>query len=102
MFYRDGNIMKIVAKPIDMVAWFDAKGVAHPIKFRMMGAEGNVVIKVDRIITREFEKLAGSSMLVYKCQSVINGVEKVYELKFEMIYLTASFSSSILIITASS
>lgn len=29
------------------------------------------------------EKLAGNDMLVYKCQSVIKGAERLYELKYE-------------------
>jgi hypothetical protein len=30
------------------------------------------------------EKLAGNEMLVYRCESSIDGIEKVYELKFEI------------------
>ncbi|MGF7056911.1 hypothetical protein HNR33_000578 [Brassicibacter mesophilus] len=28
------NNMKVVAKPIQMVTWFEEDGTSHPIKFR--------------------------------------------------------------------
>jgi hypothetical protein len=76
--------MKVVAKPIEMVAWFTLDGVPNPARFRIRDdKEPWTVIKVDRIITRSLEKYAGNEMLVFRCQSVIDGLEKVYELKYE-------------------
>lgn len=77
--------MKVVAKPIDMLAWFDKGGVPRPIRFRVTDENKcNNVIKIDRVITMDKEKLAGNEMLVYRCESSIDGIEKVYELKFEI------------------
>ena len=77
--------MKIVAKPIDVMGKFNKEGILTPIKFKITGEdEGEVTIKVDRVLTRELEKLAGNKMFVYKCQSTINGIEKVYELKYSL------------------
>jgi len=77
--------MKIVAKPIEVVAWFDEKGNVHLVRFKLKNEdESNTVIKVDRVICVDKEKLAGNNMLIYNCQSVINGIEKVYELKYEL------------------
>ena len=76
--------MKVIAKPIEMVAWFTAEGIPNPVRFRIK--EENhpwIIIKVDRIVTRSLEKYAGNEMLVFRCQSIIDGVEKVYELKYE-------------------
>lgn len=75
--------MKIVAKPVSMVAWFDSKGVPHPMRFRIEEEE-EVVIKVGRVITQDKEKLAGNPILIFNCQSIINGVEKPYQLKYEL------------------
>jgi hypothetical protein len=75
--------VKVVAKSIDVLAIFNKEGVLTPIKFKITGEdEAEVTIKVDRVLTRELEKLAGNKMFVFKCQSAINGVEKVYELKY--------------------
>ncbi len=77
--------MKVVAKPIDMLAWFDKGGTLTPIRFRMTGEDKcNHIIKIDRVITMGKEKLAGNDMLVYRCESNIEGTEKIYELKFEI------------------
>jgi len=76
--------MKIIAKPVEMVLWVDIKGIIHPTRFRIANDDdSSTVIKVDKVITRDEEKFAGNRMLVLKCQSVINGVEKIYELKYE-------------------
>lgn len=77
--------MKVVARPIEMVAWFDKFGNPNPVRFRMT-EEGDeqITIKIDRILQRAKEKLAGNNMIVFQCQSCINGLEKVYELKYEL------------------
>ena len=79
--------MRVVARPVDMLAWFDKDGIPNPLRFRFSDedeAESNLVIKVDKIINRDKEKLAGNEMILFRCQSLIDGVEKVYELKFEI------------------
>lgn len=77
--------MKIVAKPIEVVSWTDAKGNINPIRFRITNEdESNSVVKIDKVICVDKEKLAGNNMLVFKCQSVINRAEKLYEIKYEL------------------
>lgn len=76
--------MKVLMKPIDMIAWFTAEGVPRPIKYRLMEEEKYHTIRVDRVMERSEEKWAGNRMLVYRCQSVIEGREQVYELKYEL------------------
>lgn len=39
--------MKVIAKPIDTVAWFDKDGV-HPVRFKFESEDGNAVIKLTR------------------------------------------------------
>jgi len=77
--------MKIVAKPIEMVAWFTEDGMPKPIKFRIK-EENDLwkIIKIDHVIERETRKVAGIQSYVYKCQSVIDGIEKRYEVKYEL------------------
>ncbi|WP_139905587.1 hypothetical protein [Clostridium thermarum] len=78
--------MRTVAKPIDVVAWFTKEGEPRPVRFRVTNEEeSETVIKVDKILYREIEKLAGNPMLVFRCQGEVNGVEKVYELKYELL-----------------
>ena len=77
--------MKVVAKPISMVAWFDAKGMPHPVRFKIEDEESeDVVIKIGRVVTQDREKFCGNHMLIFNCQSVINGAEKMYQIKYEL------------------
>ncbi|GFZ31285.1 hypothetical protein CSC2_18110 [Clostridium zeae] len=75
--------MKIVAKSIEMVAWFDINGKPHPVRFKV-NEEKDYVIKIDRIIKSYKERIAGNDMLIFICQSSIAGDERLYEIKYEM------------------
>lgn len=47
-----------------LTKWFDKKGILHPLKFRFKNLDdSNFVVKVDRVITKDKEKLAGNEML---------------------------------------
>lgn len=77
--------MKVVMKPIEMIAFFAKEGILTPIRYRFLNEEEHyTVIKVDRVIHRTEEKIAGNPMINYRCQSVIEGFEKIYELKYEI------------------
>ena len=61
--------MKILMKPIEMIAWFNKEGVLNPIRYKLDG----MVSKVDQVTSKSEEKLAGNRMIIYRCQSEING-----------------------------
>ena len=75
--------MKVVAKQIDMVAWFYKDGL-HPTRFKIEGKERDVVVKIGRVVKKDTEKLAGNPMLVFTCESEINGQLKPYEIKYDI------------------
>jgi len=77
--------MKILARPVDMVCWFEKTGIPHPVRFKITSEdESETVIKVDRVLTLDKEKLAGNEMLVFRCQSIINKTQRLFELKYEL------------------
>lgn len=76
--------MKILMKPIKMIAWFEENGKLIPIRYQLISEDGKKTININRIFYHHEEKFAGNRMYVYKCQSIINGIEKVYELKYEI------------------
>lgn len=77
--------MKMVAQPVAMVAWFDKFGNPNPIRFAIEEKDTEqIIVKIDRILQRAKEKLVGNNMIVFKCQSCLDGVEKIYELKYEL------------------
>lgn len=76
--------MKVLMKPIEMIAWFTQEGIPNPIRYKLSEDASNVVIKVDKVITRSEEKIAGNRMLIFRCQSEIDGLLKLFELKYEL------------------
>ncbi|MDK2799996.1 MAG: hypothetical protein PWQ70_1615 [Clostridiales bacterium] len=77
--------MKVLMKPIEMIAWFTKDGIPSPIKYKLSTEdETNIIIKIDRIITKTEEQLAGNRMFIFRCQSIIDGIEKIYEIKYEI------------------
>jgi len=77
--------MKVLALPIEVVSYTDSKGAIKPIRFRMeINDEPMKVVKVDKVLFKETEKLAGNVMIVYKCQSLIDNVVKQFEIKYEL------------------
>jgi hypothetical protein len=77
--------MKVLAMPIEMVCWFEKTGKPHPVRFKVIKEdESETVIKIDKVLSVDKEKLAGNPMLVFKCQSVINNAARLFELKYEL------------------
>ncbi len=75
--------MKIVSKPVEMIAWFKDKKIPEPLRFRIKyDDDSHLIIKVHKVLETREEKPAGIRSYVYQCQSIINGIEKIYELKF--------------------
>jgi hypothetical protein len=71
-----GVIVKIVAKPIEVIFWCDAKGLITPLRLR--------IVKVDKSYYKNKGKLAGNLMTVFTCKSLVGNVEKLFEIKYEL------------------
>jgi len=76
--------MKVVSKKIEMIAYFKKDGKINPIKFRIEEEDKCQVIKIGKIISTDLEKLCGNKMRVFTCSAVIGGVEKVFEIKYDV------------------
>lgn len=77
--------VRLLMQPIEMIAWFTQEGIPNPIRYKLSsGDAASIVVKVGRVVTRSEEKLAGNRMLIFRCQSEINGLLKLYELKYEL------------------
>jgi len=75
-------MMRTIAKEIEMICLFNAKGVT-PIRFKYKEYDSSYkVIKVDKVISKNMEKLCGNFAWIFDCQSVIDEVERLYQLKF--------------------
>ena len=77
--------MKVVAKPIEVVSYTDNKGDVKPLRIRIQNDDETLnVIRVDKVITKQTEKLAGNYMLVFKCESLIDNTSRLFEIKYEL------------------
>jgi len=78
--------MKILMKPIKMISMNQEDGIITPIRFQMKDtADAYTTVKIDNIVLRSEEKLAGNRMFIFRCQSEIQGALQVYELKYELL-----------------
>jgi len=81
---KDGEFLKILMKPVDMISYNSTAGDLQPIKYRLSDENGiSKIIKIDKIIQINEEKLAGNRMIIFRVQSIINGLARIYELKYE-------------------
>ncbi|MDD2447704.1 MAG: hypothetical protein PHY91_08465 [Tissierellia bacterium] len=77
--------MKILMKQIEMIAWFNLEDYPIPLRYRITSEDStNKVIKIDKILFKEEEKLAGNRMILYRCESIINNAQRIFELKYEI------------------
>ena len=77
--------MKILAKPVDMIACFNGEGDVEPLRFQIEKEDGErLVIRVHRIISYENIQPAGVNAILFRCQSEIRGAWTLYELKFRV------------------
>ena len=72
--------MKILSTPIEVLAHFDNDGTPHPIRFKLADKE----IKIEQVVSVTEERLAGNKMMIFRCQSEIDGGLRPFEIKFEV------------------
>lgn len=77
--------LKVIAKPIEMIAWFTSDGVPTPVRFKITNKdESKSVIRINKIVKTSEERLAGNRMIIYDCLGNIGEKERTFEIKFEL------------------
>jgi hypothetical protein len=71
--------MKIINKPISVIAYHTKDGAITPMRFQM-GDDEKVTVKVDRVLTKSKGKTVGRTYLTFICESIVDGVKRDYEL----------------------
>lgn len=75
--------MKLVNMPIGVVAWLDKTGVPRPVRFRVIREDNDEkVIKLSKNMLREKVKQGGIVMDKLNCSCVLNGVQRVLEIRY--------------------
>ena len=76
--------MKILAKPVKMIAAFDEKGIPVPLRFKIEEDGVWSLVKIDKIISTRAVRPAGMDALIFMCQSEIEGMLRQYELVYRI------------------
>lgn len=79
--------MKVLMKSVDMICVNSRDGAVTPIKFRFWEDDRPRVIRIDRIISKKEDKIAGNRMITFTVQSTLNGIEQIFEMKYEILAL---------------
>lgn len=77
--------MNSFSKSIKMIAWFDTDGKINPVKFKYEEDNETKVICINKILNRNFEKLAGNPMWKFNCSSIIEGIDLNYIVKYDLL-----------------
>ncbi len=76
--------MKIVAKPIEMIFRTTENGAIRPLRFKLQHDDDAKIVAVDQIIKVEKTLRAGKAAYVFTCQSTVEGVALLYELRYAL------------------
>jgi len=80
-----GDFMKTITKPIEMISWTEKDGKIHPIRFKIESSEGEqIVYKVQKVYTRDFDKIAGNKVYCFTCEIAVNNNLRICELRYNL------------------
>lgn len=77
--------MRVVAEPVDMIAFFRKRDGCRPVpyRFRYTDRSGeSVEVHVDQVLSIEDLKIGGMDTYNYTCQSLIGDILRIYVLKY--------------------
>lgn len=75
--------MKILAKPIEVLAKFDKEGVPTPLKIKLEDEnQEERIIKIEFILFREKLTIEKKSIWAIRCRGIIQDVIKDFEVRY--------------------
>lgn len=81
---EESVVVKTNPREIEVIAIFDQSGDIRPLRLRMEDETGErKIIRIDRVLQKDVEKIAGNVMIKYRCQSVLDHQERIFEVKYE-------------------
>lgn len=82
---ESGENMKVVSKPIKMVAQFLGDGKVKPERWQIANElDENQTIIIDRIRSFEEERVGRVKKYVFECESIVDGLKKIYIIKYDL------------------
>ncbi len=75
--------MKLINKPIEMIAVFNKDGKIEPLKFRLMNEDDQyIVIKVAQVNVINKEKYQGVWHYIFVCVITLNNRQRLCEITY--------------------
>lgn len=75
--------MKIVQKPIEVIASFTPLGTIRPRRFRLLEDDYPLVVDIKKVVHFVEGKIGRDVVITFRCQSYVQGIYKDYELRFD-------------------
>lgn len=80
--------MRTVMKPIDMIAYHNKQGIPYPVRFKYTEDDDSVVVSIKGVmILEDKRKTYKDGHIVYRVKSVVDDIERVYDILFEQMNL---------------
>lgn len=77
--------MKVVNKKVSIIVHFDIDGNMKPIKMKLDDENMETqIFKIEGSILVGTVKIGGAKYRLYKCQAVIGGCMRIFELRYNM------------------
>lgn len=77
--------MKLINIPIDVLCIFTKEGQIEPIKMKIFNDNGETtLISINKFYLLPEEKFNGNVMKLFRCESIYNNKEYIFELKYEL------------------
>ena len=71
--------------PIQMVCAFSTQGDIKPLRFKYEDPEHQIItVDVDNILARKEMSIGYGGSLIFTCESEIDDVKRMYELRYEI------------------
>ncbi len=75
--------MKLRNQQIDMISWTSKEGIVTPVRFRLEENHETKIIRICRIIQTNKNLFGGTPTLCFRCMSIIDGCERMYEITYD-------------------
>jgi len=79
-----GDGMKVVNKPIEMIAHNKPDGSIRPLRFRLQEEDELQVIKVDKIFASSIGEVDGNVTYIFSCMVAIHGINHMCEIRYDL------------------
>ncbi len=77
--------MRRLMQNIEVIAHFSMDGKLTPYRLKYQTSDERcIVIKINQVMTQQTDFYTGNMIYVYDCSAVINNIEQLFQIKYEL------------------